>query len=232
MYHNISVLIIEDDKNLSDILYQILRLEGCPVKQCFSGSEGLETIHLWNPDIVLLDLILPDTTGMEIIPTVRTFSAVPIIVISALDDERRKVEALDLGADDYICKPFGHSELLARIRTAHRHSLRRINGIAPSRTYHVGDLFIDFEHHEIYKGSEKLRLTPIEFKLITLLAQNSGRVLTTAAIMTEIWGPYIAPDNGIIRVNIANIRKKIEDNPADPQYIFTENGIGYRMVEE
>lgn len=153
-------------------------------------------------------------------------------MLSALANEDSKVKALDLGADDYICKPFGHSELLARIRTAYRHSFRRINGIAPSSTYRVGDIFIDFEHHEIYKGAEKLRLTPIEFKLITLLAQNSGRVLTNATIMTAIWGPYVTPDNGIIRVNIANIRRKIEDNPADPQYIFTENGIGYRMVEE
>jgi len=232
MYHKISVLIIEDDKNLSDILYQILSLEGCPVKQCFSGLEGLDTIRSWKPSMILLDLILPDTTGMHIIWQVRSFSSVPIIVMSALDTEVSKVEALDLGADDYICKPFGHSELLARIRTAYRHSLRRLNGIAPSSTYHVGDIFIDFGHHEIYKGSEKLRLTPIEFKLITLLAQNSGRVLTNAAIMTEIWRPYVTPDNGIIRVNIANIRRKIEDNPADPQYIFTENGIGYRMVEE
>lgn len=232
MCNNLSVLIIEDDQNLNQILSQILCLEGFIVKQCCSGLDGLSIINSWNPNIILLDLILPDITGMDIIRQVRKTSSVPIIVLSALDIESSKVEALDLGADDYICKPFGHSELLARIRTAHRHSLRRMNRIAPSKTYHVGDILIDYENYEIYKGSKKLRLTPIEFKLITLLAQNSGRVLTNASIMTEIWGPFVTPDNGIIRVNIANIRRKIEDNPADPQYIFTENGIGYRMVEE
>ncbi|MDD2971126.1 MAG: response regulator transcription factor [Lachnospiraceae bacterium] len=232
MNHKMSVLIVEDDKTTNDVLYHMAAGEGCIVKQCFSGFDGLRLLESWKPGLILLDLRLPDLDGMEIIRRIRAFSAIPIIVISAISNETSKVEALDLGADDYICKPFGHSELLARMRTAFRHSMRRQQGLAPSSTYRVGDLFIDFEHHEIYKGDKPLRLTPIEFKLITLLAHNSGKVLTNAAIMTNIWGPYVTPDNGIIRVNIANIRRKIETNPADPQYIFTEIGIGYRMVEE
>lgn len=229
MYSKLSVLIIEDDINVNNLLSSIIKKEKYPTRQCFSGASGLECIREWNPSLLLLDLLLPDMTGMDIIREVRKFSSIPIIVISALHTEQSKVLALDLGADDYICKPFGHCELMARIRAAYRHNIRSSEEIM---TYQVGDLFIDFENHEIYKDSKKLRLTPIEFKLISLLAKHSGQVMTNAFIMTEIWGPYVTPDNGIIRVNIANIRRKIEQNPADPQYIITETGLGYRMLEE
>lgn len=232
MDRNISVLIVEDEKNVCDIVATTLTSKGYTTIQSYSGKDAINQINLQSPDVVLLDLLLPDMSGMEIIRNVRTFSSVPIIVLSALSDEDRKVEALDLGADDYISKPFGNSELLARIRTAVRHSQRNQSSAAPASIYRVGDLYINFEKRQIFVNEKELRLTPVEYKLVSLLAHNSGKVMTNTAIMTKIWGPYVTPDNGIIRVNIANIRRKIEENPADPKYIFTEPGIGYRMVEE
>lgn len=232
MDRNISVLIVEDEKNICDIIAATLSSKGYITSQSYSGKDAISKIDLQSPDVVLLDLLLPDMSGMEIIKNVRVFSSVPIIVLSSLSDEDKKVEALDLGADDYISKPCGNSELLARIRTAVRHSQRNQSSAAPASIYRVGDLYINFEKRQIFVGDKELRLTPVEYKLVSLLAHNCGKVMTNTAIMTKIWGPYVTPDNGIIRVNIANIRRKIEKNPADPKYIFTEPGIGYRMVEE
>ena len=171
--------------------------------------------------------------GMEIIKQVRTWASIPIIVISARTQEQEKVKALDLGADDYLTKPIGTSELLARIRTALRHS-NRLNTDSPlyKRPFHARDLTIDFEKHLVTLGEKEIHLTQIEFKIISLLAKNSGRVMTYDAIISNIWGPYADDDNSILRVNMAHIRRKLEQNPAEPQYIFTEIGIGYRMVED
>ena len=169
---------------------------------------------------------------MKILETVRGWSAMPIIVVSARDRERDKVEALDKGADDYITKPFGTAELVARIRAAVRHS----RGVGMTRvtqkiTFDEGRLVIDFDKHRVYIDDEDAGLTQNEFKLVSLLGKYSGKVLTYDFMMKEIWGPNMQNDNRILRVNMANIRRKIEKNPAQPKFIFTEIGVGYRIIE-
>ena len=165
--------------------------------------------------------------GLEVLQKLRSWSDVPVIIISARTKEQEKVSALDLGADDYITKPFGTGELMARIRTSLRHS----HAQAPGHVYKALDLEIDFEKRLIRLRGEEIHLTQIEYQLLTLLAENSGRVLTYSYIMNAIWGPYMDNNNQILRVNMANIRRKLERNPAQPQYVFTEIGVGYRMRE-
>lgn len=224
-----NIIIIEDEKNICNFIETVLTPQNYHVVCAATGAEGLLQIHAVNPDLVLLDLGLPDMDGMEIIEKVRAYSTVPIIVISARTMEYSKVAALDMGADDYLTKPFGTAELLARIRTALRHSQK--DGSKNTR-YEVGSLLIDFERRLVRVKSQDVHLTQIEYKLVSLLAQNAGRVLTYETIISKIWGPYADNDNQILRVNMAHIRRKLEDNPAEPHYIFTEIGVGYRMREE
>ena len=233
MTHKTSILLVEDEKNICDFISTSLSAQDYKITETHSGKEALPIITSQCPDLILLDLGLPDMDGMEIIKQVRTWASIPIIVISARTQEQEKVKALDLGADDYLTKPIGTSELLARIRTALRHS-NRLNTDSPlyKRPFHARDLTIDFEKHLVTLGEKEIHLTQIEFKIISLLAKNSGRVMTYDAIISNIWGPYADDDNSILRVNMAHIRRKLEQNPAEPQYIFTEMGIGYRMVED
>lgn len=227
-----SILVIEDEKNISDFICKTLSNHNYRAIPVYSGQEALSMIASYCPDIILLDLGLPDIDGAEIINTVRSWSSVPIIVVSARTQENDKVKALDSGADDYITKPFGTKELLARIRTSIRHS-NKINTDSTLyiRPYKALDLLIDFENHKIILNEKELHLTPVEYKILTYLAQNSGKVLTYSSIMQNVWGPYIDEDTKILRVNMANIRRKLEKNPGDPQYIFTEIGVGYRMID-
>lgn len=226
------ILIIEDEKNIGSFISRILKSNGYRTTNVYSGREGLSIIASCCPDIILLDLGLPDIDGVSVISQVRTWSSCPIIVISARTHESDKVSALDLGADDYITKPFGASELLARIRTSLRHSnrLRTETGLF-IRPYHALELTIDFSARRVTLGSAEIHFTPIEYKIVAYLAQNSGKVLTYASIMQNVWGPFINDDTKILRVNMANIRRKIEKNPASPKYIFTEVSVGYRMLE-
>lgn len=224
-----SIIIIEDEKNICNFIETVLTPQNYQVTCAYTGTDGLKLINTHKPDVVLLDLGLPDMDGLEIIQEVRTYSSVPIIVISARTMERSKVAALDMGADDYLTKPFGTAELLARIRTALRHSQKTAN---ENTRYEVGDLMIDFERRLVKVKDQDVHLTQIEYKLVSLLAQNAGRVLTYETIISKIWGPYADSDNQILRVNMAHIRRKLEENPAEPQYIFTEIGVGYRMREE
>ena len=223
-----SIIIIEDEKNICNFIETVLTPQNYHVVCAYTGADGLKQINTHKPDVVLLDLGLPDMDGLEIIEEVRTYSSVPIIVISARTLERSKVAALDMGADDYLTKPFGTAELLARIRTALRHSQKTAN---ENTRYEVGDLMIDFERRLVKVKDQDVHLTQIEYQLLTLLAENSGRVLTYSYIMNAIWGPYMDNNNQILRVNMANIRRKLEQNPAQPQYVFTEIGVGYRMRE-
>ena len=182
------------------------------------------------PDLVVLDLGLPDIDGMDIIEAIRQWTQLPIIVVSARTLEKDKVEALDKGADDYITKPFSAAELLARIRVAIRHT--RASGImSGSQKFVSGDLTVDYDKHMVTVKGENCHLTQNEFKIVALLSRCAGKVLTYDFIMKELWGPQSHGSNQILRVNMANIRRKIEKNPADPGYIFTEVGVGYRMVE-
>ena len=233
MTHKLSILLVEDEKNICDFISTSLSAQDYRISTAHTGKEALPIITSQCPDLILLDLGLPDMDGMEIIRQVRTWSSVPIIVLSARTQEQEKVRALDLGADDYLTKPIGTSELLARIRTALRHS-NRLNTDSPlyKRPFHAKGLTIDFEKHLVSVDGKDVHLTQIEFKIISLLAQNSGRVMTYYTIISNIWGPYADDDNSILRVNMAHIRRKLEQNPAEPQYVFTEIGIGYRMIED
>lgn len=233
MTHKLSILLVEDEKNICDFISTSLSAQDYRISTAHTGKEALPIITSQCPDLILLDLGLPDMDGMEIIRQVRTWSSVPIIVLSARTQEQEKVRAFDLGADDYLTKPIGTSELLARIRTALRHS-NRLNTDSPlyKRPFHAKGLTIDFEKHLVSVDGKDVHLTQIEFKIISLLAQNSGRVMTYDTIISNIWGPYADDDNSILRVNMAHIRRKLEQNPAEPQYVFTEIGIGYRMIED
>lgn len=233
MYQKITALIIEDEKSICDFISKTLTTHNYRVAIAQTGEEGLNEINSILPDVVLLDLGLPDMDGMEIIKKTREWSSLPIIVISARTQEKEKVKALDSGADDYIVKPFGTNELLARIRTAIRHNNKMtddsLNGI---RSYKAGKLLCDFEKRIVTVGGEIVHLTRVEYKIVSLLAKNSGKVLTYDYLISEIWGPYADDNNRILRVNMANIRRKIEENPGEPKYIQTELGVGYRMLED
>ncbi len=228
-----SVLIIEDEKKIQAFMGKILKRQEYRVLYADTGAQGLDIIRSQCPDIILLDLGLPDMDGDDIIREVRTWSSTPIIVISARTAEREKVLALDLGADDYITKPFGTSELLARIRASLRHSNRlRTDENNYLRSYRHGAMTLDFSKRLLTIGDSEVHLTPIEYKIVAFLAQNSGKVITYSSILSSVWGPYADDDNKILRVNMANIRRKIETDPAQPKYIFTEVGVGYRMAED
>lgn len=228
-----TILIIEDEKNIQTFVGKILKKHDYKVLYADNGREGLNLIHSQCPDIILLDLGLPDMDGNTVIREVRTWSSTPIIVISARSAEKEKVAALDLGADDYLTKPFGTSELLARIRASLRHSNRlNTDSTLYIRPYQCGELVLDFSKRLLTIEGEKIHLTPIEYKIVAYLAQNSGKVMTYASILSNVWGPYADDDNKILRVNMANIRRKLESDPAQPKYIFTEVGVGYRMKED
>lgn len=227
------VLVVEDDRRISNFFRTVLEANGYDVLLAKTGSEAMILITSQCPDVVLLDLGLPDMDGMDILKNVRQWSAMPVIVVSARTHEKDKVGALDAGADDYITKPFGSSELLARIRTAVRHTRTPVpnNGV-PSGVFSAGGLTIDYDKHRIFIDGKDAGLTQNEFRIVSLLGRFAGKVLTYDYIIKEIWGPNMRNDNRILRVNMANIRRKIEKNPAQPQYIFTEVGVGYRMIEQ
>lgn len=227
-----SILLIEDEENIRSFISTTLKNQGYKITTASTGTDGLSLAASLCPDLILLDLGLPDIDGLDVITRLRTWSGMPIIVISARSNEHEKAKALDSGADDYITKPFGTVELMARIRTSLRHSgqMQDISSIQ-QKPYRCGDLNINFENHVVTLDGQIIHLTQIEYKLLTLLAKNSGKVLTYTYIMEKIWGPYTDSNNQILRVNMANIRRKIEKNPATPEYVFTEIGIGYRMAE-
>ena len=230
----LTIVIIEDEKNILSFIEAALETHDYKVLTAVSGKEGLSLINACCPDMILLDLGLPDLDGIDIIKNVRSWSNIPIIVISARTQEQEKVAALDFGADDYITKPFGTSELLARIRTALRHSKPTVStgdGTLVQPTYRSGDLVIDFDKRLVTLKDKEVHLTQIEYKLVSLLAEQSGKVLTYDYIISRIWGPFADSNNQILRVNMAHIRRKLEINPAEPQYIYTEIGVGYRMRE-
>ncbi len=227
-----TILIIEDEKNIRDFMATTLKAQGYKTITTGLGREGLSLTASQCPELILLDLGLPDLDGMEVIRRVREYTSIPILVISARTQEKEKVTALDLGADDYITKPFGSSELMARIRTALRHGSRTALGAAADRPYRAGGLCVDYERRLVTVEGEAVHLTQVEFKIVSFLSRNSGRVMTYDSIISHVWGPYADDNNRILRVNMANIRRKLEKNPAEPQLILTEIGVGYRMAED
>ena len=227
------VLIVEDELGIRNFIATILNANDYDAITASSGTDAMSMVTSHCPDVLLLDLGLPDMDGMEIVRAVRSWSNMPIVVISARNHERDKVEALDAGADAYITKPFGSAELLARIRAAIRHTRTQLPNsmIANSGQFRTGDLVIDYDKHCVFVKGENAKLTQGEYRIVSLLGKYAGKVLTYDFIIKELWGPKAKSDNQILRVNMANIRRKIEENPADPKYIFTEMGVGYRMAE-
>lgn len=228
--YNYRILVVEDEKNIRSFMQTILTSNGYEAVTAKTGEEGMMLLSSHCPDLVLLDLGLPDTDGQTFIAAVRKWSQVPIIVVSARSHERDKVLSLDLGADDYMTKPFGTSELLARVRTALRHTTQRTER-QQGGVYVCNGLRVDWEKRRVMLDGQDIHLTQNEYKIVALLAQYAGKVLTYDQIIQHVWGPNAAGDNRILRVNMANIRRKLEKNPAEPQYIFTEIGVGYRMAE-
>ena len=227
------ILVVEDEKSIAHFISTVLNNNGYEAMRARTGQEALSMVSSHCPDLIILDLGLPDMDGMDLLKNIRSWSALPIVVVSARSHERDKVMALDLGADDYLTKPFGTAELLARVRTAIRHT-RTVSAnseIARQGTYSVGDLVVDFNKHQALVKGENVKLTLSEFRIVSLLAKHAGKVLTYDFIMKELWGPRAGGDNQILRVNMANIRRKIEENPAEPKYLFTEVGVGYRIAE-
>lgn len=224
------ILIVEDEKGISNFMSSILESNDYQVLKCTNGMEAISLTANRSPDLILLDLGLPDMDGVEVLAKVREWSQVPIIVVTARGNETEKVKALDLGADDYVTKPFGTLELLARIRTAIRHKQKGYNPLETDKI-RIGDLVLDIVKRKVTMKDEVIHLTPIEYRILVILMQNAGKVLTLDFISKEIWGPYTNEHNAL-RVNMANIRRKIEANPAEPKYIHTEVGVGYRIVDE
>ena len=233
MLQKLSILVIEDEKSICDFITKTLNAQNYKTTSAHTGKDGLAILTSALPDLVLLDLGLPDMDGLDIIQQTRRWSSLPIIVISARTQEREKVAALDAGADDYITKPFGTDELLARIRTAIRHSNKIMtDSMNNNRPYSAKGLTVDFDKRLVTVDGNEIHLTRVEYKIVSMLAKNSGKVITYSSLIDQVWGPYADDNNRILRVNMANIRRKLEKNPGEPVYIFTELGRGYRMIED
>ena len=222
---NKMILLIEDDPNITDFMEVVFEREQYRLTVAANGMEALTSLQAETFDVILLDLGLPDIDGMDLLKILRKRMDLPIVVISARKDENEKVAALDLGADDYVTKPFGTNELLARIRTALRHKKTK-----EEQTLIVVNnaLKIDFDKQLVYKNDQEIHLTKNEYRLLKCLFEQIGKVVTYQTLMTQVWGPY-SEDSQILRVNMSNIRKKIETNTLKPEYIITEIGVGYRL---
>ena len=227
------ILVVEDDPAITNLMRTTLDTQEYQYHTAKNGAEALLDAVSYNPDVIILDLGLPDMDGVEIIHKVRGWSMVPIIVVSARSEDQDKVEALDAGADDYLTKSFSIDELLARLRVALRRS-RAEEGAAQTQSsiYRNGGIVIDYAAGCVYMEGNEVHLTPIEYKLLCVLAKNTGKVLTHNYILKEVWGSVLASDTPSLRVFMATLRKKIEKNPSDPQYIQTHIGVGYRMIRQ
>ena len=224
-----SILIVEDEASLRRFLVPILSTQGYPVVTAVSASEGIAMARSHNPDLVLLDLGLPDMDGLAVLRELRSWSRRPVIIISARSQEREKVRALDEGADDYLTKPFGAAELLARIRVALRHAVQTAT---PQSTFTLAGLRVDLERREVSLNGESIRLTPIEYRLLEALVRRAGRVTTHQQLLTEVWGPAGEGQNHYLRIYMAQLRKKLEADPNRPSFLLTEPGVGYRLSGE
>jgi two-component system KDP operon response regulator KdpE len=225
------ILLIEDDPRIRRFLRASLVTQGYDLIEAETGREGLALAASRVPDVVLLDLGLPDMEGMEVIKQLRTWSSVPIIILSARGQERDKVANLDAGADDYLTKPFGVGELLARMRVALRKSMPAEEGKQEAR-YALGNIQVDFERRLVLRGQEEVHLTPIEYKLLAVLLKHRGKVVTHRQLLKEVWGPSYVEQNPYLRIFILNLRRKLEEDPTRPQYLLTEPGVGYRLKDD
>ena len=232
MNNKYKILIIEDDSNIRSLLITLLDSNGYYTTAASSYREGILLAKSHNPDVILLDLGLPDGDGIDFIREVRDTYSTPIIVLSARGDEADKVTALDLGANDYVTKPFSSLELLARVRSVIRTLLHRADaGRLGERKFSIGDMTIDYDRRTVYLSGEDVKLTQIEYNILVLLSEQVGKVLTYSAIIKEIWGTADSGSTKKLQVNMANIRKKLGIKPGDDKYIVNELGIGYRMKD-
>lgn len=225
------VLLIEDEPQMRRFLRAALENEGYSLVEAASAREGLAQAAGRNPDVILLDLGLPDGDGIDLTRRIREWARAPIVVISARGQERDKVAALDSGADDYLTKPFGVGELLARMRVALRHAARA-PGQPDDPVFTVGDLRVDLEHRRVFVTGREVHLTPTEYKLLTTLVRHAGKVLTHRHLLKEVWGPNAVEHSHYVRVYMTQLRHKLEADPARPRHLLTEPGVGYRLQAE
>lgn len=225
------ILVIEDDPQIRRFLRATLIDEGYHYLDATTGQEGLRQVGMQHPDLIILDLGLPDLDGLEVTRRLREWTATPIIVLSARNQERDKVNALDAGADDYLTKPFGTSELLARLRVALRHAIQAAQG-SDAPVFTSGDLRVDLAHRQVFVGVQEIHLTPIEYKLLLVLVQYAGKVVTRKQLLHDVWGPSYVDEMHYLRVYMGQLRHKLEADPTRPRYLITEPGVGYRLRAE
>lgn len=224
------ILAIEDDPQIVRFLRTTLTSSGYRLLEATTGGEGINQVALHHPDIIILDLGLPDLDGLDVTRRLREWSETPIIVVSAREKEHEKVEALDAGADDYLTKPFGTAELLARIRVALRHSLKSMG--ADDGQFEVGELRVDLVRRQVFVQGNEVHLSPIEYKLLTILVQYAGKVVTGRQLLKLVWGPGYENESHYVRVYMGQLRHKLEADPARPRNLITEPGVGYRLKVE
>jgi two-component system, OmpR family, KDP operon response regulator KdpE len=229
--HAASVLLIEDEPEIRRFLRAMLPPQGYRLHEATTGQDGLAQAAARNPDLILLDLGLPDVDGLEVARRLREWTSVPIIVLTARGEEQSKIQALDLGADDYVTKPFSAGELLARIRVALRHAAKP-PGEEGEPSFATGNLRVDLLRRQVFVNDKEVHLTLIEYKLLTTLIRHAGKVLTHRQLLKEVWGPLHVDEAHYVRVYMRQLRNKLEDNPARPQLFLTELGVGYRLRAE
>jgi two-component system KDP operon response regulator KdpE len=222
------ILLIEDEPQMQRFLRIVLQGQGFRFIEAQTGQEGLVQAATRSPDIILLDLGLPDIDGLEVTSRLREWSDIPIIVLSAREQEQDKIKALDAGADDYLTKPFGAGELLARIRVAIRHKVMR-QSTTGEPVFILDNLRVDMSHRQVFLNEQEVHLTPIEYKLLTVLIQNAGKVVTHSQLLKEVWGPSYSKETQYLRVYMTQLRHKLESDPARPRFLINEPGIGYRL---
>lgn len=226
------ILIVDDEPQIRIFLKHGLEAAGYETISASDGTDGLRQASALIPDLIILDLGLPDMDGKAMLTKLRNWSQVPVIILSARDDEREKIDVLDLGANDYVAKPFGIGELLARIRAALRQDSKS-EGTAQSQTVYVaGPILLNIAKHSVTRGGELIKLTPKEFELLTMLLQNKGKVITQRQLLTSVWGPAHAQDAQYLRVFVGQLRRKLEINTAEPRIIISEPGVGYFIRDE
>lgn len=230
MTQEATILLIEDEPEIRRFLRTTLPAHGFRLYEAATGKDGLTEAQARNPDLILLDLGLPDVDGTDVIRQVREWTSTPIIVLSARDQEQIKVAALDLGADDYVTKPFGIEELLARMRTALRHASQSAEVSEPVFT--LDDMQVDLGRRQVFMSGKEIHLTPIEYKLLTTLIRHAGKVMTHRQLLKEVWGPLHVEEGHYLRVYMRQLRNKLEKHPARPRYLVTELGVGYRLRTE
>ena len=221
------ILIVEDEPEIRRFLRAAFGVEGYRVVESATGRRGSIDAGTHKPDLAIVDLALPDIDGIEVIRRIRAWSPMPIIVLSARVQEQSKIDALDAGADDYVTKPFGVGELLARVRAALRNAVRSLSGTS---VLHFGSAEIDLERRTASRDGEKIRLTPIEFRMLATLAKHLGMVVTHRQLLTEVWGPTHEGDTHYLRIYMKQLRQKLESDPVQPRHLLTETGVGYRLV--